>query len=173
MHWTTKKKNKMKNLCWKCCGRTKIKDPAEPFWKFWKLIECPVCLGTGAALNLWGYVPDKPTPSPIPPPKIYNCRCEVIKLKHENYFKGGKMGIELKSELSYGQEVTDSMSGFTGKVVAITQWQHGCVRVAVQGKVDKDGKRREAEWFDEPQLTGKETKGAHGPRPDAVRHPDA
>ena len=46
----------------------------------------------------------------------------------------------------------DSVSGFTGIVVARTEWLHQCVRVTIQPPVDKEGKIPEAQSFDEPSV---------------------
>lgn len=82
------------------------------------------------------------------------------------------MGIKIETELDYGQRVTDDVTGFKGLVTAITQYQHGCLRVCVQPKADKEGKIPEAQWIDEPQLTGKRPKKPHGPQQDAIRRVD-
>jgi len=82
------------------------------------------------------------------------------------------MGIEIRSDLNYGQKVTDNVTGFKGVVTAITKFQHGCVRILVQPRMGKDGKRPEGEWVDEPQLTGKKSKKPHGPQQDAKRQND-
>ena len=90
--------------------------------------------------------------------------------------------ITLESNLTYGEEVVDSISGLKGKVVAITKWQHGCVRAALQSPVDKDGKMPDAVWIDEPQLISVEgldetqttiEKGPGGPRKDPVRRAES
>lgn len=68
------------------------------------------------------------------------------------------MKTKIETELEYGQEVVDNVTGYTGTVVAVTQWQYGCVRIGVQGKMSQDGKIPDLAWIDEPQLTGKIAK---------------
>ena len=56
------------------------------------------------------------------------------------------MGIAL------GDKVKDRITGYTGIVVARTDWLYGCTRFSVQSSELKDGKPIEAEWFDEKAL---------------------
>jgi hypothetical protein len=52
-----------------------------------------------------------------------------------------------------GDKVKDSITGFQGIVVAITNWINGCTRCGVQSQnLDEKGLPSEAQWFDEPQL---------------------
>lgn len=51
-----------------------------------------------------------------------------------------------------GTEYRDPISGFQGVAVALTVWQFGCMRVALQPRVDKDGKYVDTQTFDDPQL---------------------
>ena len=72
-----------------------------------------------------------------------------------------------------GDKVKDSITGFTGVVVASTTWINGCTRLTVQPSgMTKEGKIFETETFDDTQLlviTPKKVKeGNHekgGPRP--------
>lgn len=48
-----------------------------------------------------------------------------------------------------GSKVKDKVTGCEGIVVAETRWMTGCLRYTVAPPVDKDGKRREYESFDE------------------------
>lgn len=57
-----------------------------------------------------------------------------------------------KGKIKLGQTVRDTVTGYVGVVVCRSEWLHGCVRVAVQGPVDKDGKMPDAINFDEPGL---------------------
>lgn len=76
--------------------------------------------------------------------------------------------------IKLGDKVKDSITGFSGIVVARTEWLNGCARITVQPeKTDKDGKVPETHTFDEPQLTvSKEAKyqrgstNTGGPRPE-------
>ena len=54
--------------------------------------------------------------------------------------------------INLGDKVKDVVTGFTGIVIARTEWLVGCVRCVVQPPVDKDGKVPENQAFDEPQL---------------------
>jgi len=57
------------------------------------------------------------------------------------------------SKIKLGEQVKDCITGFTGVVVARTEWLYGCVRLGVQSEsLDDKGKVRDAIWFDEPQL---------------------
>lgn len=51
-----------------------------------------------------------------------------------------------------GQKVKCKLSGYEGIAVCKAYWLYGCVRIGVQGKVDKDGKISQIETFDEEQL---------------------
>ncbi len=82
-------------------------------------------------------------------------------------------GIEL------GDEVKDTITGFEGVAIAITQWITGCPRITVQPKVGKDGKVPEASSFDVLTLVVKKKKKAEkvempkktgGPRPNLPQH---
>ncbi len=64
--------------------------------------------------------------------------------------------------IKMGQKVTHAISGFTGVVIAKTEWIYGCVRFGVQSEGLHDGKPIEAEWFDEGELT-KASKSKGGP----------
>lgn len=55
--------------------------------------------------------------------------------------------------IKMGQKVTEKISGFTGIVIAKTEWVYGCVRFGVQAEGLTDGKPIEAQWFDEGELT--------------------
>ncbi len=51
-----------------------------------------------------------------------------------------------------GQEYKDVVTGFKGIAVAATTFLHGCRRIGLQPKVDKDGEIPDSMQFDEPQL---------------------
>lgn len=46
----------------------------------------------------------------------------------------------------------DTISGFTGIVIAITDWLNGCRRITIQPKELKDGKPIESHTFDVEQV---------------------
>ncbi len=60
------------------------------------------------------------------------------------------------AEIKLGDLVVDSVSGFKGVAIAQTTFLHGCRRVGIQPRIDKDGKLPNAQWFDEPQLQNME-----------------
>lgn len=80
-----------------------------------------------------------------------------------------------KYEAMLGDVVKDSITGFQGVVVCISQWYHGCKRVTVQPTELKDGKPIDTVTFDEPQLILVESKQhkplsrTGGPRPEPSR----
>lgn len=51
-----------------------------------------------------------------------------------------------------GLRVKDKVTGFEGVCSSITFDLYGCVQGIVTPAVDKEGKRREAEWFDVKRL---------------------
>ncbi len=84
---------------------------------------------------------------------------------------------EVRVEL--GQKVRDKLTGLEGTAIGRTEWLYGCVRITIQPKGVKDGKPFDAWVTDEPQCEVLDNKKApkakprHGPRPDAMRRPDA
>lgn len=54
--------------------------------------------------------------------------------------------------IELGDLVKDTISDFEGIVTAKVTYLFGCNRVGVTPKVLKDGKKQDAEFFDEPQL---------------------
>lgn len=82
-------------------------------------------------------------------------------------------------KVNLGDKARDSITGFTGIVVAITQWISGCARVTLQPDcLDKDGKPFAGETFDEDLIVlvkaKKVAEGQHatgGPRPDVATKP--
>lgn len=65
-----------------------------------------------------------------------------------------------------GDLAMDTLSGFEGVVVGVTQWLNACRHIGLKPKgLDKDGKPRETQWFDEPQI---EVKCPEYFKPDAV-----
>lgn len=55
-------------------------------------------------------------------------------------------------KITLGSEVRDTITGFTGIVVARCEWLYGCVRITVQPKQLHDGKPVDYVTFDEDQL---------------------
>ena len=80
--------------------------------------------------------------------------------------------IELHSE------VKDIITGFKGIVTGKTTWANGCVRYAIQGKMDKDGKVPDLQWADEQDVieikepVKKKKLNLGGPQGDPSRNAD-
>lgn len=83
-----------------------------------------------------------------------------------------------KEMIRLGDKVRDSLTGYTGTVIARTEWLHGCVRLTVQANELKDGKPVASHTFDEPQAELVEeslkpaAKPSGGPTPEPSRHSD-
>lgn len=54
--------------------------------------------------------------------------------------------------LNLGDRVRDKITGYTGIIMARTEWLYGCNRYIVQAEALHDGKPVEHQAFDEPQL---------------------
>lgn len=61
-----------------------------------------------------------------------------------------------------GGVMRDRITGFRGTVIGRTEWLTGCATVALQPRVDKDGKVPDPEWFDENRLETVELAAAAG-----------
>ena len=81
-----------------------------------------------------------------------------------------------------GDLVKDQVTGYTGVVVARTEYLNGCVRLLIQPqKLDKDGKSREPEAYDIEQcvlvkdavVKRPEKEPTGGPRPAVPARRDA
>lgn len=80
--------------------------------------------------------------------------------------------------IQLGDVAKDTVSGFEGVVIGVTQWLHGCRRLSLQPRKLRDGKTIDYQSFDEPQLvlvkksvvtaTGP-TDRTGGPRPEPTR----
>ena len=51
--------------------------------------------------------------------------------------------------IKLGEKVKETITGYTGIVMARTAYLTGCTQVALAGKVLKDGTVPEWQWFDE------------------------
>lgn len=51
-----------------------------------------------------------------------------------------------------GKTGVDVISGFEGTILAYIQYYTGCNQYLLVPKVDKDGKAREGEWYDESRV---------------------
>jgi len=56
------------------------------------------------------------------------------------------------SEIKLGDEVQDVISGFKGIAIGKTKWLHGCDRIIIAPRVDKDGKVGDNHSFDDAQV---------------------
>lgn len=88
------------------------------------------------------------------------------------------------SEIELGDKVKCKITGFTGIVIARSDWLYGCVRFVVQPQSPGKGEsiRFSTESFDEPQLEllkkgvventvpKAPAQRKHGPRPEIRRH---
>ena len=79
-------------------------------------------------------------------------------------------------EIQLGDVARDTITGYTGVVIGITKWLHGCKRYTLQAQaLNKDGKPMEAGSFDLPQLelvsskAAATTSGGGGPQPEPER----
>lgn len=82
----------------------------------------------------------------------------------------------VNERLSLGDLARDTISGFTGVIIAKTYWLNGCVRLTVSPKELKDGAPIESHSFDEAQLelvsraaTAIRVTERGGPRPEPRR----
>jgi len=84
------------------------------------------------------------------------------------------MGTIIKTDLEFGKEYEDTITGFKGKCTGIVRHQFGCIRALLQPPIDKDGKHPEGIWLDEPQLKDitPKTKKPGGPMPAPKKRKD-
>lgn len=74
--------------------------------------------------------------------------------------------------IALGVLAKDKITDFKGTVTARIEYLNGCVQYCLKPTVDKDGKSRDGEWFDESQIIilGQRTtikkKDTGGPIPD-------
>jgi hypothetical protein len=54
--------------------------------------------------------------------------------------------------ITLGVLAKDKITGFKGIATARIEYLNGCVQYALKPPVDKDGKSRDSEWFDESQV---------------------
>jgi hypothetical protein len=74
------------------------------------------------------------------------------------------------SQIQLGQDAKDTITGYAGIVMAKAQYLTGCNQVLLTPRsLDKDGKRREGEWFDEQRIvvTSKKALAFHNDNPGA------
>lgn len=54
--------------------------------------------------------------------------------------------------IKLGVKATDVITGFTGIITGRAEYLTGCIQYVLCPPVDKDGKLRESEWFDENRI---------------------
>ncbi len=62
------------------------------------------------------------------------------------------MKKEPEFKFDLGDEVEDMITGFSGIIVCRCQWIYNCNTYGLMNKILNDGKPRDREYFDEPQL---------------------
>lgn len=62
------------------------------------------------------------------------------------------MNTQRPTNLTLGCVAKDKISGFTGVVIAITEWLNGCQRITLQPQELKDGKPIDNFTFDAEQV---------------------
>ena len=79
------------------------------------------------------------------------------------------------AKIKLGDRARDTITGFSGTVVAITTWLNGCDRYMIQPNTLKDGSTINPETFDVQQLERSKSsdhvpdKTTGGPRPEPKR----
>ena len=77
--------------------------------------------------------------------------------------------------IKLGDKAKDTITGYTGTVVAVTEWLHGCRRVTIQSNTLHEGKPCDGFSFDEAQVelikaaAPREPVLTGGPRPEPKR----
>lgn len=64
----------------------------------------------------------------------------------------GKQQAQIGPIVEKGDLVKDKITGFTGVVVCVLDYLHGCTRLAVQSSTMKDGLPTEPQYFDSYQV---------------------
>lgn len=58
-----------------------------------------------------------------------------------------------KRKFDIGQKAKDKISGYEGKITAVTEWYNGCIRYRLEpNHLNPDGELIEDQTFDEEQL---------------------
>ena len=65
--------------------------------------------------------------------------------------------------IQLGDKARDSITGYTGIVIARTEWLNGCWRITIQAQELKDGKPVDNQTFDAEQVEVVDAK--HKPEP--------
>jgi len=52
----------------------------------------------------------------------------------------------------FGMKAKDMVTGFEGTITAKCEYIYGCTQYLITPKTDKEGKKRDGEWFDEGRI---------------------
>lgn len=52
----------------------------------------------------------------------------------------------------FGKKARDKITGFEGMVTGRVEYMYGCAQLCLTPSVDKDGKLREGQWFDDGRI---------------------
>ena len=52
----------------------------------------------------------------------------------------------------FGKKAKDKVTGFEGTITAKCLYMYGCSQYLLTPQIDKDGKKRDGEWFDEGRI---------------------
>ena len=74
--------------------------------------------------------------------------------------------------IKLGDKVTDNITGFSGVVMSITEYMHGCRRIGVQATALHDGKPLPWQNFDEQDLTKTPKARSGGPHDAPASRPE-
>jgi hypothetical protein len=84
--------------------------------------------------------------------------------------------MTLPTVIQLGDTARDTITGFEGVVIGISEWLYGCRRMIIQSKGLNEGKPIESQSFDEPQLVlvsalnpPQPVAATGGPRPTPTR----
>lgn len=58
----------------------------------------------------------------------------------------------MRADIKLGDKARDTISGFSGVVIAITEWLNGCRRITIAPTELKEGKRIDSDTFDAEQV---------------------
>ncbi len=81
----------------------------------------------------------------------------------------------MEPTVKLGDKARDTITGFQGIVVAITEWLNGCIRITIQPQELREGKPIDAVTFDVEQVSVVTEQAAPvlapsgGPCPDPIR----
>lgn len=67
----------------------------------------------------------------------------------------------MNESIKLGSKVRDKVTGFTGIATARVEYLHGCVQIEIMPPVDKDNKKPDSIYIDEPRLEAIEEKAVN------------